>query len=200
MDIKATNIVWHNTSVKREDREKILKQKGILLWFTGLSGSGKSTVATMLEQKLHDKGKLTYLLDGDNLRHGLNKDLGFSSEDRIENIRRISEISKLFVDAGIITIATFISPFIEERAKVKKLLGDDFKEIYVECPLKICEARDPKGIYKKARKGEIKNFTGIDSPYEKPLKPDITIHTNINSLEECALKIINDLYEECVRE
>ena len=200
MDIKATNIVWHNTSVKRQDREKILKQKGILLWFTGLSGSGKSTVATMLEQKLHDKGKLTYLLDGDNVRHGLNKDLGFSSGDRIENIRRIAEISKLFVDAGIITIATFISPFIQEREKVKALLGDDFKEIYVECPLEICETRDPKGIYKKARQGTIKDFTGIGSPYEKPLKPEITIHTNVNSLEECTSQIINYLYEDSVRE
>ena len=195
MDIKATNIVWHNTSVKREDREKMLKQKGILLWFTGLSGSGKSTVAVMLEQRLHDKGKLTYLLDGDNVRHGLNKDLGFSSTDRIENIRRISEISKLFVDAGIITIATFISPFLEEREKVKRLLGDDFKEIYVECPLEICESRDPKGIYKKARQGTIKDFTGIDSPYEKPLNPDITIHTDENSLQECTSQIINYLYK-----
>ena len=195
MDIKATNIVWHNTSVKREDREKMLKQKGILLWFTGLSGSGKSTVAVMLEQRLHDKGKLTYLLDGDNVRHGLNKDLGFSGTDRIENIRRIAEISKLFVDAGIITIATFISPFLEERDKVKRLLGDDFKEIYVECPLEICESRDPKGIYKKARQGIIKDFTGIDSPYEKPLNPDITIHTDENSLQECTSQIINYLYK-----
>lgn len=194
MDIKATNVVWHDTSVKREDREKILKQKGILLWFTGLSGSGKSTVAVMLEQRLHDKGKLTYLLDGDNVRHGLNKDLGFSSTDRIENIRRIAELSKLFVDAGIITIATFISPFIEEREKVKKLLGEDFREIYVNCPLEICETRDPKGIYKKARQGTIKDFTGIDSPYQEPINPDITIHTNENSLEECTSQIINYLY------
>ncbi len=200
MDIKATNIVWHNTSVKRQDREKILKQRGILLWFTGLSGSGKSTVATMLEQRLHDKGKLTYILDGDNVRHGLNKDLGFSSGDRIENIRRIAELSKLFVDAGIITIATFISPFIDEREKVKRLLGEDFKEIYVECPLEICENRDPKGIYKKARQGKIKDFTGIDSPYEKPLNADITIHTNENSLEECTSQIINYLYKESARE
>ncbi len=195
MDIKATNVVWHNTSVKRDDREKMLKQKGILLWFTGLSGSGKSTVAVMLEQRLHDKGKLTYLLDGDNVRHGLNKDLGFSCEDRIENVRRIAEISKLFVDAGIITIATFISPFLEEREKVKRLLGDDFKEIYVDCPLEICENRDPKGIYKKARQGIIKDFTGIDSPYEKPLNPDMVIHTSVNSLEECTSQIINYLYK-----
>jgi len=195
LDIKATNIVWYNTSVKRADREKLLEQKGILLWFTGLSGSGKSTVAAMLEQKLYDRGRLTYLLDGDNVRHGLNLDLGFSKEDRIENIRRIAELSKLFVDAGIIIIATFISPFIGEREKVKRLLGDDFREIYVDCPLEICENRDPKGIYKKARQGRIKDFTGIDSPYEKPINADITIHTNENSLEECASQIINYLYE-----
>lgn len=193
MGIKATNIVWHNTSVKRSDREKLLKQKGILLWLTGLSGSGKSTVATMLEQKLNDDGKLTYLLDGDNVRHGLNSDLGFSKEDRIENIRRIAELSKLFVDAGIITIATFISPFIEERVKVKNLLESDFVEIYVDCPLEICEKRDPKGIYKKARNGQIKDFTGIDSPYEKPINPDIVIHTEENSLEECVDKIMDYL-------
>ncbi|SMC28761.1 adenylylsulfate kinase [Clostridium acidisoli DSM 12555] len=193
MGIKATNIVWHNTSVKRSDREKLLKQKGILLWLTGLSGSGKSTVATMLEQKLNDAGKLTYLLDGDNVRHGLNSDLGFSKEDRIENIRRIAELSKLFVDAGIITIATFISPFIKERVKVKDLLESDFVEIYVDCPLEICEKRDPKGIYKKARNGQIKDFTGIDSPYEKPINPDIVIHTEENSLEECVDKIMDYL-------
>lgn len=193
MGIKATNIVWHNTSVKRSDREKLLKQKGILLWLTGLSGSGKSTVATMLEQKLNDAGKLTYLLDGDNVRHGLNSDLGFSKEDRIENIRRIAELSKLFVDAGIITIATFISPFIGERVKVKNLLESDFVEIYVDCPLEICEKRDPKGIYKKARNGQIKDFTGIDSPYEKPINPDIVIHTEENSLEECVDKIMDYL-------
>nr|WP_176212745.1 adenylyl-sulfate kinase [Clostridium acidisoli] len=193
LGIKATNIVWHNTSVKRSDREKLLKQKGILLWLTGLSGSGKSTVATMLEQKLNDAGKLTYLLDGDNVRHGLNSDLGFSKEDRIENIRRIAELSKLFVDAGIITIATFISPFIKERVKVKDLLESDFVEIYVDCPLEICEKRDPKGIYKKARNGQIKDFTGIDSPYEKPINPDIVIHTEENSLEECVDKIMDYL-------
>ncbi|WP_010233312.1 adenylyl-sulfate kinase [Clostridium arbusti] len=193
MAIKATNIVWQQTNVSRQDREKLLKQKGVLIWFTGLSGSGKSTVATMLEKKLHDLGKLTYLLDGDNVRHGLNSDLGFSKEDRVENIRRIAEISKLFVDSGVITIATFISPFIKDREAVRQLLKTDFIEVYVDCPLDVCEKRDPKGIYKKARKGEIKDFTGIDSPYEPPINPEITVQTHINSLEECVSKIIDYL-------
>lgn len=194
MENKATNIVWHKTNVTREDRETLLKQKGIVLWFTGLSGSGKSTVAVALEKKLHDMGKLTYLLDGDNVRHGLNKNLGFTDEDRVENIRRISEVAKLFVDSGVITIATFISPFIEERNKVRELLGNDFVEVYIDCPLEVCEKRDPKGIYHKARKGEIKNFTGIDSPYEKPTNPEITVSTNLNSIEECVDLIIDYLF------
>ncbi|MFT8314519.1 MAG: adenylyl-sulfate kinase [Clostridium sp.] len=193
MGIKATNIVWQQTNVSRQDREKLLRQKGILIWFTGLSGSGKSTVATMLEKKLHDMGKLTYLLDGDNVRHGLNSDLGFSKEDRIENIRRIAELSKLFVDAGVITITTFISPFIKDREAVRELLKDDFIEVYIDCPIEVCEKRDPKGIYKKARKGEIKNFTGIDSPYEPPVNPEVTVKTHVDSLEECVSKIIDYL-------
>lgn len=193
MGIKSTNIVWQKTNVSREDREKLLNQKGILIWFTGLSGSGKSTVATMLEKKLHDMGKLTYLLDGDNVRHGLNSDLGFSKEDRIENIRRIAEISKLFVDSGVITITTFISPFIKDRESVRELLKEDFIEVYIDCPIEICEKRDPKGIYKKARKGEIKDFTGIDSPYEPPVNPEITVQTHKNSLEECVAQIIDCL-------
>ena len=193
MGIKSTNIVWQETNVSRQDREKLLKQKGVLIWFTGLSGSGKSTVATMLEKKLYDMGKLTYLLDGDNVRHGLNSDLGFSKEDRVENIRRIAEISKLFVDSGIITITTFISPFIKDREAVRKLLKEDFIEVYVDCPIEVCEKRDPKGIYKKARKGEIKDFTGIDSPYEAPVNPEITVRTHINSLDECVSKIIDYL-------
>ena len=194
-DLVDKNIVWHNTNVNREDREKLIKQKGIVLWFTGLSGSGKSTIASALEKKLYDMGMLTYLLDGDNIRHGLNKDLGFTETDRMENIRRISEVVKLFVDAGIITIVTFISPFIEERDKVRKLLGKDFIEVFIDCPIEVCEKRDPKGIYKKARKGEIKNFTGIDSPYEKPLNPEITVATNENSLEASVCKIIKYLKE-----
>lgn len=193
METKATNIVWHDMNVKRQDREKLLNQRGTVLWFTGLSGSGKSTVASLLEKKLHSMGKLTYLLDGDNVRHGLNSDLGFSEEDRIENIRRISELSKLFLDAGIITITTFISPFINDRERVKKLLCEDFIEVYIDCPLEICEKRDPKGIYKKARQGEIKNFTGIDSPYEKPISPEITVSTHLNSIDECVDSIIDYL-------
>lgn len=191
----TSNVVWHNTNVSRENREELLRQRGILLWFTGLSGSGKSTVATMLETKLYEKGKLTYILDGDNVRHGLNSDLGFSKEARIENIRRIAELSKLFVDAGIITIATFISPFISERGKVRELLGNDFVEIYVDCPLEVCELRDPKGIYKKARDGKIKDFTGIDSPYEKSINPELTVSTHVDTLEMCTAKIINYLEE-----
>lgn len=193
MEIKATNIVWHDMNVKREHREKLLNQKAVLLWFTGLSGSGKSTVASLLEKRLHEMGKLTYLLDGDNVRHGLNSDLGFSEEDRIENIRRVGEVSKLIVDAGVITISTFISPFKEDREKVRKLLGKDFIEVFTDCPLEVCEERDPKGIYKKARKGEIKNFTGIDSPYEKPENPEITVSTHLNSLKECVELIISYL-------
>lgn len=193
MEKKATNIVWHDMNVKREHREKLLNQKAVLLWFTGLSGSGKSTVASALEKRLHEMGKLTYLLDGDNVRHGLNSDLGFSEEDRIENIRRIGEVSKLIVDAGVITISTFISPFREDREKVRKLLGEDFIEVFIDCPLEVCEQRDPKGIYIKARKGEIKNFTGIDSPYEKPKNPEITVSTHLNSLEECVETIIRYL-------
>ena len=193
MEIKATNIVWHNMNVEREHREKLLNQKAVLLWFTGLSGAGKSTVASLLEKRLHEMGKLTYLLDGDNVRHGLNSDLGFSEEDRIENIRRVGEVSKLIVDAGVITISTFISPFKEDRENVRKLLGKDFIEVFTDCPLEVCEERDPKGIYKKARKGEIKNFTGIDSPYEKPENPEITVSTHLNSLEECVELIISYL-------
>lgn len=195
MEKKSTNVVWHKMNVSRGDREELLKQKGVVLWFTGLSGSGKSTVASALEKKLHDLGRLTYTLDGDNVRHGLNSDLGFSDEDRVENIRRIGEISKLFVDAGIITIATFVSPFREDRQKVRELLGKDFIEIYIDCPLEVCEKRDPKGIYKKARAGEIKHFTGIDSPYEKPINPEIIVSTHLNTLEECVDKLVAYLEE-----
>lgn len=195
MEKKSTNVVWHKMNVSREDREELLKQKGVVLWFTGLSGSGKSTVASSLEKRLHDMGKLTYTLDGDNVRHGLNSDLGFSDEDRVENIRRIGEISKLFVDAGVITIATFVSPFREDRQKVRDLLGKDFVEIYIDCPIEVCEKRDPKGIYKKARAGEIKHFTGIDSPYESPINPEIVVSTHLNTLDECVDKLVAYLEE-----
>ncbi|GIM28265.1 adenylyl-sulfate kinase [Clostridium polyendosporum] len=187
------NIVWHETKVNRENREKLLDQKGVVLWFTGLSGSGKSTVATALEKRLNEKGKLTYILDGDNIRHGLSANLGFSDEDRVENIRRIGEVSKLFVDTGVITIVTFISPFRAERAKIRELLGKDFIEVYIDCPIEVCEERDPKGIYKKARNGEIKNFTGIDSSYEAPLDPEITLQTYLKSIDDCADQVISYL-------
>lgn len=190
---KSKNIVWHNMGIKKEDRERLLNQKGILIWFTGLSGSGKSTAASALEQKLYELGKLTYLLDGDNIRHGLNKDLEFSIEDRKENIRRIGEVAKLFVDAGIIVITSFISPLKEDRNNVRKLLGGNFVEVFVDCPLDICEKRDPKGLYKKARKGEIKDFTGIYSPYEKPEKPEITIYTNSQTIDQCVETILERL-------
>lgn len=192
---KNTNILWQETKIKRIDREKLLNQKGAVLWFTGLSGSGKSTIASMLESELHKKGYLTYLIDGDNLRYGLNSDLGFSNSDRSENIRRVSEVARLFVDAGIVTITTFISPFRKDRSNVRKLLGKDFIEIYVDCPIEECEKRDPKGIYKKARNGEIKDFTGIDSPYEMPQDPEITIKTYEISKEQCIEKIVNYLRE-----
>ncbi|WP_156778770.1 adenylyl-sulfate kinase [Clostridium formicaceticum] len=187
------NIVWHHTNKKKEDRETLLKQKGAVLWFTGLSGSGKSTVANAVEKKLFEAGRATYLLDGDNVRHGLNKDLGFDTKDRIENIRRIAEVSKLFVDAGIITLTAFISPFIEDRNQVRSLLGDRFIEIFVDCSLETCEGRDPKGLYKKARAGEIKDFTGIDSPYQKPIHPEIIVATDVETVEECRDKIIRYL-------
>lgn len=192
---KNKNICWQETKIKRKDREKLLKQKGIVLWFTGLSGSGKSTVSSMLEGELNKKGYLTYLLDGDNLRYGLNSDLGFTALDRSENIRRVFEVAKLFIDAGIITITTFISPFKNDRNNVRKLLLEDFVEIYVDCPIEECEKRDPKGIYKKARSGNIKNFTGIDSPYEIPENPEITIKTYENTKEQCVKEIMDYLGE-----
>lgn len=187
------NIVWHGSSVTRKDREELLNQRGVLLWFTGLSGSGKSTVANELQKKLYDRGKLTYLLDGDNIRHGLCSDLGFELEDRSENIRRIGEVSKLFIDSGIITLGTFVSPLISDREKVRDLLDKDFIEVYVKCSLETCEQRDPKSLYKKARDGEIKNFTGIDSPYEEPLNAEIVLETDSKSIDECVDQIIEYL-------
>lgn len=190
---KATNIVWHDGVVTREKREGLLGQRGVLLWFTGLSGSGKSTVANAVAEILHRQGRLTYLLDGDNVRHGLNKDLGFSLTDRTENIRRIGEVAKLFVDAGVITLACFISPLLEERKNVRDLLGSDFVEIFVDCDLAVCESRDPKKLYLKARAGEIKEFTGITSPYEPPVNAEIHIHSDKNTVEQCAMLVIEFL-------
>lgn len=190
-----SNVVWHNTSVSKEDRERLLNQKGIVIWFTGLSGAGKSTVANALSVKLHNNSYFTYLLDGDNLRHGLNSNLGFSKEDRVENIRRVKEVANLFADAGVIILATFISPFREDRNSVRELLEDRFVEVFVDCDLEVCEDRDPKGLYKKARTGLIKDFTGIDSPYEKPEKPEITINTHKSTIDQCVQQIIDYLKE-----
>lgn len=187
------NIVWHDANIKKEDRELLLKQTGVVLWFTGLSGSGKSTVANAVEKKLFEAGRATYLLDGDNIRHGLNKDLGFDKKDRIENIRRIAEVSKLFMDAGIITLSAFISPFIEDRNNARELLKDRFIEIFIDCSLDTCMSRDPKGLYNKAEMGEIKHFTGIDSPYEKPVNPEIVVYSDRQSVDECAVNIIQYL-------
>ncbi|WP_269618134.1 adenylyl-sulfate kinase [Zhongshania sp. BJYM1] len=186
-EVKATNVYWHDGEVSREDRNKLLKQKGATLWFTGLSGSGKSTVAVALEKALMEKGHLCYRLDGDNIRLGINKNLGFSAEDRTENIRRIGEISKLFVDTGVIVLSSFVSPYRADRDIVRELhdAGDmDFLEIFVDVPLDVAEQRDPKGLYKKARAGEIKNFTGISDPYEAPLNAELVLNSHEQSLEE----------------
>ncbi|ETW92832.1 MAG: adenylylsulfate kinase [Candidatus Entotheonella factor] len=184
---KATNVHWHEGEVNREDRAHLLGQKGATIWFTGLSGSGKSTVAVALEQALLREGKLAYRLDGDNVRMGLNKNLGFSAEDRTENIRRIGEASKLFADAGILCLNSFISPYIADRDIVRHLHDEGnlaFIEVFVDVSLDEAEKRDPKGLYKKARAGEIKNFTGIDDPYEAPVNPEIHLHTDNMTLDE----------------
>ena len=172
------NLIKQDYKITKENRQNLLKQKSPVIWLTGLSGSGKSTIANELTNILHNEGKLVYILDGDNVRMGLNKDLGFSDDDRKENIRRIAEVAKLLTDAGIIVITAFISPFREEREKAKEIIGDEnFIEVYVEASLSVCESRDPKGLYKKARAGQIKMFTGIDSPYEEPLTPNLVIST-----------------------
>jgi adenylylsulfate kinase len=190
--IKATNITWHEGHVGRSEREAILNQKGTLIWLTGLSGSGKSTIAYTVEHALVQRGHLAYVLDGDNIRHGLNKNLGFSEEDRMENIRRIGEVGKLFVDTGVITLTSFISPYRRDRDANRALLAPgEFIEIYVEAPIDVCEQRDPKGLYKKARAGQLKGFTGIDDPYEEPLKPELVIHTDKVSPQEASVQIIS---------
>ena len=191
---RSSNISWHKMSINKKTRSELNSQKPCVVWFTGLSGSGKSTIANILEQKLHTIGKRTYLLDGDNVRHGLNKDLGFTDTDRVENIRRVAEVSKLMVDAGLITLVSFISPFKSERQMARDLLSsDEFFEIFVNTPLEECEKRDPKGLYKKARAGELKNFTGIDSLYEEPENPDIILDTASSNAEELTDQIINFL-------
>lgn len=174
-----SNIIWHQHNITKDDRARLNRQKPVVLWFTGLSGSGKSTVAGALEQALFERGCRCYLLDGDNVRHGLNRDLGFSDVDRVENIRRIGEVSKLMVDAGLIVLTAFISPFRSDRDMVRNLLGEsEFIEIYMDVPLDICEERDPKGLYKMARAGEISNFTGISSDYEAPEQPEISLRAH----------------------
>jgi adenylyl-sulfate kinase len=173
------------TKVSQAQREALLQQRAVVLWFTGLSGSGKSTLAVQLEAHLHAQGFKTYLLDGDNIRNGLNKDLSFTDEGRVENIRRIGEVSRLFVDAGIIVLSAFISPFAADREQVRAIVGaENFVEVFVDAPLEVCEQRDVKGLYKKARAGEVKNFTGIDSPYEPPVQPDVHIPTHLQHVEE----------------
>ena len=194
MEKKATNVKIHEHKIKRKDREKLLNQRGVVLWFTGLSGSGKSTIANEVAYKLHKMNKIAYVLDGDNIRHGLNKDLGFSAEERDENIRRISEVAKLFAETGIITCVAFISPYKKMRNFCRGLVGkENFIEIFCKASLETCEKRDPKGLYKKAREGEIDDFTGISAPYEEPENPDITIDTEKHNLEESAEIIVKRL-------
>ncbi|MBM3970018.1 MAG: adenylyl-sulfate kinase [Planctomycetes bacterium] len=188
---KATNVTWHDHSVTREERYKLMGHKGCILWFTGLSACGKSTIANAVDRKLHDSGVHTFVLDGDNIRMGLNKNLGFSAEDRAENIRRIGEVAKLFADAGVITATAFISPYLADRDKVRALMGQGgFIEVYVNASLETCEARDPKGLYKKARAGEIKSFTGISDPYEAPVNPELVLDSNTKGIEELSNEVI----------
>ncbi|HHN66284.1 MAG TPA: adenylyl-sulfate kinase [Nitrospirae bacterium] len=192
MDRRENHVVWHDGDVKREDRNRINGHRSGLLWFTGLSASGKSTIAHKVERNLFERGVRAYVFDGDNIRHGINSDLGFSREDRRENLRRIAEISKLFVDAGIIVLAAFISPFREDRQYIRsRFEGDNFFEIYVKCSIEECERRDPKGQYKKARAGIIKNYTGVSSPYEEPESPDLVLDTEQITIDEAVEKVID---------
>lgn len=193
---QSTNITWHDSEVTKEDRQRQNDHKSAVIWFTGLSGSGKSTISVALEKALFEEGKHSYRLDGDNVRHGLNKNLGFSPKDRKENIRRIGEVSKLLVDAGTIAITAFISPYREDRDEVRDILEDgEFIEVYTECSVEECEKRDPKGLYEKARSGEIKEFTGISAPYEAPKHSEITINTETQSIDESVEHILNYLKE-----
>src|SRR5437868_5412110 len=197
--IKATNITWHEGHVTRPERETLLKQKGATLWFTGLSGSGKSTIAFTLEHALVQLGRLAYVLDGDNVRHGLNKNLGFSAADRAENIRRVGEVAKLFADAGLVVMTSFISPYRADRDAVRALheaAGLPFVEIFVNTPIAVCEVRDPKGLYKKARAGELKNFTGIDDPYEPPAHPELTIDASATTPQQATVLLLEYLEKQ----
>lgn len=190
------NVIWHESKITKEDRQKQHGHKSIMIWFTGLSGSGKSTIANALQQELFKRNINVYLLDGDNLRHGINRNLSFTAEDRQENIRRVAEIGKLFVDAGFVVLAALISPFEKERLSARTLFNsDEFTEVYVKCSIAECESRDPKGLYKKARNGEIKNFTGIDQPYEEPQNPEIIIDTTKLSIEDSVESLLTHLLD-----
>jgi adenylylsulfate kinase len=198
-ETRATNITWHEGHVTREERAALLKQMGATLWFTGLSGSGKSTIAFTLEHALVQRGRLAYVLDGDNIRHGLNKNLGFSAADREENIRRIGEVAKLFADCGVLTMTSFISPYRKDRDTVRQLHVDGklpFIEIYCATPIETCEQRDPKGLYKKARAGQLKGFTGIDDPYEAPHQPEITLDATNTTPQQAAVLLIEYLEKQ----
>jgi len=195
--MKTENTVWHAQQVSKRQRAEIKQQKACLIWYTGLSGSGKSTIANAVDALLFQRQRHSYLLDGDNVRHGLNGDLGFSDEDRIENIRRVSEVAQLFVDAGLIVSTAFISPFAADRTMAaNKLEGGEFIEVFIDTPIAVCEQRDPKGLYRKARAGEIKDFTGIDSAYEAPENPAIHIDTANKSIAQCAQQVVNYLIEQ----
>ena len=195
----SSNVIYHHASVTRQRRNKLNEHRSVVIWFTGLSGSGKSTLAHALEEKLYQKGCRTFVLDGDNVRHGLNSNLDFSESGRTENIRRISEVSKLMLESGLIVMTAFISPFNKDRNEARKLISnDDFIEIYCKASLETCEARDVKGLYKRARAGKIKNYTGVDSPYEEPENPELIINTNDETLENSASKILNFLEENLI--
>lgn len=193
---RATNIQWQNGEITRTDRERLMGHRGLTIWLTGLSAAGKSTLAIAVEKALFEHGYHTYILDGDNIRHGLNKNLGFSPEDRTENIRRISEVARLFSDSGIINLTAFISPYRGDRRAARELCGDNaFVEVYVDCPVEVCEQRDPKGAYQKARQGLIKDFTGVSAPYDPPEKPEIHLHTDSTTVGECVEIILDYLFE-----
>lgn len=190
----SRNITWQSSNITRKEREQRYGQRSVVIWLTGLSGSGKSTLAFALEKELFAREQACYVLDGDNIRHGLNRDLGFSEQDRKENLRRIGEVAKLFLDAGTIVIAAFISPHAQDRQMVRELFDEgDFIEVYIDCSLSACEERDPKGLYKKARAGQIPNFTGVSAPYEAPQKPELTLDTEHESVQQCVAKVIATL-------
>ena len=196
---KSSNTVWHNATVTRERREQLNDHRSVILWFTGLSGAGKSSLAHAVEEHLYQTGCRTFVFDGDNVRHGLCSDLGFSTENRIENIRRVGEVAKLFLEAGVIALTAFISPFSADRARVRSLVPHgEFLEIYCDCPLDVCEERDVKGLYKRARAGEIKDFTGISSPYEVPVDPELVVDTGASTLDASVTKVIEFLRERGV--